>query len=155
MGACCFTLITFLLGDLGWLRTSVFLSKLILYIYMMDDIRYFNSDIYIYIYICVCVCVCVCIISVLAIRQDIYLYIYISHQANKRCKAIVIDSPMILYWCIYWSISITIFLSIHLSIYIDGLVWFRSVWFYGISNFVGYLTLSPLLCKQSVLFQTI
>ena len=34
-----------------------------------------------------------------------------------------------------------------------GLVWF--VGFYGISNFVGYLTPNPFLCKSSVLFKTI
>ena len=35
----------------------------------------------------------------------------------------------------------------------SGLVWF--VGFYGISTFVGYLTLNPFLCKLSVLFKTI
>ena len=34
----------------------------------------------------------------------------------------------------------------------SGLVWF--VEFYGISTFVGYLTLNPFLCK-TVLFKTI
>ena len=28
-------------------------------------------------------------------------------------------------------------------------------WVYGISTFVGYLTPKPILCKYSVLFQTI
>ena len=29
------------------------------------------------------------------------------------------------------------------------------VWFYGISNYVGYLTPNPFLYEESVLFQTI
>ena len=36
----------------------------------------------------------------------------------------------------------------------EGLSVFRLVGFYGISTFEGYLTPNPLLCKYSVLFQT-